>query len=188
MPAACCWARGLVLLENRGALSRPSGNPLHAALVLVSARLTTQRACTPCALAQLSRPNLLCTSVWRTSGPDQQPPPPQQVQDVLKQTSKQLGTDLSISGFVRVQVRLAACCSMQLVLAACWAVPAAPISCGASFACSLGCRPLAHLSRCPPLPIASSHRAGWRGPGSRDQGLCGRGGRAGWAVASHWCQ
>ncbi len=29
-----------------------------------------------------------------------------QVQDVLKQNSKQLGSDLSISGFVRVQVRL----------------------------------------------------------------------------------
>lgn len=34
-----------------------------------------------------------------------------QVQDVLKQNSKQLGTNLSISGFVRVQVRLFLGCS-----------------------------------------------------------------------------
>ena len=110
----------------------------------------------PCAPAQLSHPSLLCPSVWHNSAPDQQPPSPQQVQDVLKQTSKQLGTDLSISGFVRVQVRLPACCSLQLVVAATWAVPAAPVSCGASFASLLGCPcpfaevpPLAHSIRAP---------------------------------------
>lgn len=46
----------------------------------------------------------MCRSHTKMQRQTQTHPPNTQVQDVLKQRGKQLGADLTVSGFVRVQV------------------------------------------------------------------------------------